>query len=104
MPHVQGGEELPFLDIDDSAGLGGGDQEIGLARQERRYLKDVSHLSHRGGLTGVVDVGENGNAQSLFDARQYVQTFLNARTAKRPQRCAVRLVVRGLEDERNAAP
>ena len=46
--HVPGGEELGFFYVDDAAGFGGGDEEIGLAREEGGDLQDVDDFG--GGL------------------------------------------------------
>ena len=35
-----------------------GDQQIGLARQERRNLQDIDDCARRSGLVGVVHVGQ----------------------------------------------
>ena len=45
--HVPGRKELRFLYVDDAAGFGGGDEEIGLAREEGGDLQDVRRLRRR---------------------------------------------------------
>ena len=45
--HVPGRQELALLDVDDLAGLRGGDQQVGLAAQEGRDLQDVDDAARR---------------------------------------------------------
>ena len=45
--HVVGREKLSLLDVDDAAGLRGGDEQIGLAAEERGNLQDVGDLGGR---------------------------------------------------------
>ena len=66
--------ELALLDVDDAAGAAGGQQQVGLAAEERRDLQDVGHLGGRLGLRRLVDVGEDGKAFGL-DAGQDAQSF-----------------------------
>ena len=43
--HVVGREELTLLDVDDPAGLGRGDEQIGLPAEERGNLQHVGDLA-----------------------------------------------------------
>ena len=56
--------------IDHAAGARGGFEQVGLTRQERRNLQDVGDLGDRRGVRGLVDVGQDGDAGSLADARR----------------------------------
>ena len=47
MLHIIGREELTLLDVDDAAGLRGGDEQVGLAREKRRNLEHVRDFSRR---------------------------------------------------------
>ena len=65
--HVPGRKELSLLYVDDATGFGGGEEKIGLAREEGGDLQDVRNLSGGSGLGGVVDVGEDREMQIGFD-------------------------------------
>ena len=78
-----GREELSLLDVDDPPGARRGDEQIRLARQERRDLQDVGDLGRRRRLRGLVDVGQDRHAGRLADAREHAQPFVEARAAKR---------------------
>jgi len=102
VPHVPGGDELALLDVDGASGLGGGDQQVGLATEEGGDLEDGFDVAEGfAGLFAVlggVDVGEHGQAGALGDGAQDAAAFGEAGTAKAPERGAVGLVVAGLED------
>lgn len=74
MAHVSGGDELAFFDIDravvDLGGLGGGDEEIGLAAEEGGDLEDVDSLGGYAAVLGGVDVGEDGEAGGFGDGAE----------------------------------
>src|SRR5207245_10912555 len=50
--HVPGREELALFDVDSIAGLGGGDQEVGLAAEIGRDLQNVDRFGGRRALFG----------------------------------------------------
>ena len=101
--HVPRRKELRFLDVDDAAGFGGGDQKISLAREECWDLQDIRDLGGRSGLGGVVDVGEDRELQIGFDFSEDAQSFGQSRAAKGFYRGTIGLVVRGFEDVGDAA-
>ena len=80
--HIPGREELPLLDVDGLARIGGGDQQIGLTRQERRDLQHVDCLRHARALFGVVHVGEHRNFQRVADFGKYRQSRVEADAAR----------------------
>ncbi len=100
--HVGARKELRFLDIDGFAGLRRGHQQIGLPAEESGNLQHVDHLAGRFGLPGLVDVGEE--LQPPFGAHvgEHLQPLVDAGTAERPERRAVGLVERSLEDDAGA--
>jgi hypothetical protein len=100
--HVPWGDELGFLDVDDAAGFGRGEEEIGLAREKGRDLQDVADFGGRLRLGGLVNVSEDGEVQVGFDFGEDAQAFLEAGTAKGFYRGAVGFVIGGFEDVGNA--
>lgn len=100
--HVGGGNELTLLDVDGAAvllgGLGGGDEEIGLAAEEGGDLEDVDGLGDAGAVLGGMDVGEDGEAVGLRDGLEDAGAFLDAGAAEAVDGGSVGLVVAGLED------
>src|SRR5689334_25297578 len=48
-----------------------------------------------------MDIGEHGNVNFLFDLFQDTEPFIDAGSAKAANRCAIGLVVRRFENERN---
>lgn len=98
-PHVAWSEELPFFDIDGSAGGGGCEEEVGLAAKESGYLEDIGDLGDRGGLFGVVDIGKDGEAEGIADLAEEVEAFFEAWAAERIDGGAVGLVETGLKNE-----
>jgi hypothetical protein len=65
--HVPGRQELALLDVDRTAGAGGGDQEVGLAAQEGRDLQHVHGLGQQRALAGFVHVGQHRQAGHFAD-------------------------------------
>ena len=63
--HVPRREELALLDVDDTAGLGRGHEEIGLTAQERRDLQHVDGFGDPRALRGLMDIGEHRHAELL---------------------------------------
>src|SRR6266850_1566401 len=100
--HLFGREELALLDVHRPAGRSRGADEIRLAAEEGRGLQHVHHRGDRFHLLLGMHVGQHGNADFLFHVRKNLQALVHAQTAKGLARAAVRLVVRRLEDERNA--
>ena len=97
MFHFLGSEELGFLDIDHSAGLGHRDHQVGLARQKGRQLDDVAHLGDHGRLLRLVDVGDDRHAEGLLDVLEDPHAFFKARAAIGGHGRTVGLVEAGLE-------
>ena len=75
VPHVERGQELPLLDVDDLAGLRRRDQQVGLPRQEGGDLEHVGDGGDRRGLGGLVDVGEDGAAELGLHALEGAQAL-----------------------------
>src|SRR5262249_10888071 len=94
----------PLFDVDRAAGRRRGLQQIGLAAQESRDLQYVRDLGRHSGLISFMNVGDDWRAYPLLDSSQYAQPLLHSQAAERAGRSAVRLVVRGFEDERNVQP
>ena len=100
--HVVGREELALLDVDDPVGARRRFEQVRLPREERRNLQDVGDLGDRRRVRGLVDVGQDRDAGALAHAREDAQALVEARAAERSSRRPVGLVVRGLEDVRDA--
>ncbi len=73
--HVPGRKELRLLHVDDAAGLGGGEEKIGLAREEGRDLQNVRDFSGACCLGCVVNVGEDGKVEVGFDFAKNTQAI-----------------------------
>ncbi len=99
MSHVPRRHELALLEIDCSTAERGSDYQIGLAAEKRGNLENIDDFGHLGHVGGFVHVGENWNAQLIFDFFQYSQAFFNAGTAKAANRSAIGFVIAGFEDE-----
>eukprot|EP01137_Pigoraptor_chileana_P021379 Opistho-2@84989 len=102
--HVPRGHELTLLHVDRTARLRRGDEKVGLAREEGRDLQDVDSLGDFGALIRQVDIGENRQAGGLADLVEDIERGVEAETAGRIDRRAVRLVERGLVDDLRAEP
>lgn len=100
--HVPGGDELTFFDVDGAAGLGGGDEQVGLAAEEGGDLQNGLDVAK--GIASLLailrgmNVGENGQTRVLGDGAEDAAAFDEAGPAKALDRGAVGLVVAGLED------
>jgi len=99
--HVPRRDELGFLDVDDAAGLGGSEKKIRLAREKSGDLQDVAGFCGRGGLRGIVDVGEDRNLEIGFNFAEDAKAFDQARAAEGFYRRSIGLVVGGFEDVGN---
>ncbi len=99
-----GARNWPFLMLTTRPGRGRGDQQVGLAAQERGNLQDVGDV--RGGrrLGRLVDVGQDRHRRARLDRRQNAQPLGQTGAAERAARRPVRLVVGRLENERHLQP
>src|SRR5262249_190421 len=77
-------------------------QQIGLAAEKSRYLQHVHCFCYRGNIRRFMDVGQHRYARSFPDLSQNSQAFFQSWAAKTLERRAIRLVVRGFEDEWNS--
>ena len=100
--HVPGRQELTLLDVDDLAGFGGGNQQIGLAAEECRNLQDVDDLRGAHALLDVVHVGQHRQLQALLDLGKDRQRRLQADAARGVRRGAVGLVEGGFKNQADA--
>ena len=96
--HVEGGDKLAFLDVDGTAGFGGGDEEVGLAAEEGGDLEDVDGLAYGGTVLGGVDVGEDGEAGGFGYGAENAAAFDEAGAAEAADGGAVGFVIAGFED------
>ncbi len=99
--HVPGRDKLAFLDVDGAACAAGGDQQVGLAAEEGRNLKDIDSFGGNFAVGGLVDIGENRQAGIFGDAAEDSRSLYEAGAAKTPHTGAIGLVVAGFEDEGN---
>ena len=97
--HVLGRQKLPLFDVDDTARLGRGDQEICLAAEEGRDLKHVDHAGEQRALFALMNVGQNGQAPAFADFGEDRKRSLNPHAAGRRTRAAVSLIEGGFIDE-----
>ncbi|OPZ80908.1 MAG: hypothetical protein BWY75_03679 [bacterium ADurb.Bin425] len=74
--HVPRRQKLSFLDIDTFAGLGGGNQKVGLAAKEGWYLQYVQDFGSRLALFTFVHIGEHRQPQFFLDLGEHFQPFL----------------------------
>src|SRR5262249_17245616 len=101
MLHVPGRDKLAFFYIYHALRKRSSDDQVSLTTKKRRNLQDVRNLSHNGHVGRFVNVRENRNMYFVFHFPEDAQAFVQSRPAKTLQRCAVRFVVRRLEDKRN---
>ena len=104
VPHVPRREELALLDVDHPAGLGGGDEQVGLPAEEGRDLEDVDHRRHDRALLPLVHVGEDRHAELAAEIGEDRERRLEPHAALALEAGAVRLVERGLVDEADPEP
>ncbi len=100
--HRFGCQELTFLDIDHLAGVGRGDQKVGLTAQKRRNLQYVHIFGGYGGFGGQVYVSDYGYAEGIAHFGEYAQCLFVSYALKRVQSAAVGLAVAALEYVRYA--
>ena len=94
------GDELPLLDVDDSAGAPGGEQQVGLAAEKGGDLQDVGDLGGRLGLRRLVNIGQDREACSLRTPARMRSPSLKPGPAVGASAGAVGFVERRFEDER----
>ncbi len=94
--HVPGGQELALLDVHRRPRLAGGQQKIGLPRQERRDLDHIHHRRRLARLARVMDIGQDRHPHRPHRL-QHLQPGLQPQAALARQRGAVGLVIAGLE-------
>ena len=104
MLHIARGKKLPLLDVDSLPGGGGGEEDVGLAAEKGRNLKEIAYGTSGRGLLGEVHIA--GDRQPCFtpDAVEDRQTVLDAGPSKGRAARAVGLVVRGFEDDLDRQP
>lgn len=100
--HVRGRDELAFLDVDGSAGFSGGDEQVGLAAEKGRDLKDVYGFGGDFALGGLVHIGQHGEAGFAGEAGKNACALKEAGAAKAFDAGAVGFVVACFEDVRDA--
>ena len=98
MAHVEGRDELAFLNVDGSACFGGSDEEVCLAAEEGGDLEDVDGLAYGGAVLGGVDVGEDGETGALRYGAEDAAAFDEAGAPEAANGGAVGFVVTGFED------
>ncbi len=95
--HFERRQKLSFLHVHDFACLGGGNQQIRLPAEKRRYLQHIDHAAGLGRLRLRVHVGQHRHADLLFHLGQHLEALLQPRPAKRRDRSPIRFVERRLE-------
>ena len=87
------GDKLTFLDINDPLITGNLRNEIRLARQKCRYLKDIENFRCGLDLFKTMDIGKNGNLEICTDIGQMPETIFQPWSPKRMDRRSVGLIV-----------
>src|SRR5690606_10491071 len=100
--HVPRRQKLSLLDIHDTSGLCGSNQQIGLAAKKCRDLQDIDHRSNFGTLLFSVDIRQHRKAELLLEIGEYFHCLFEADSTLGLQGCAIGLVEAGLVDETNA--
>ncbi len=77
--HVPRRDELPLLDVDCAAALPRRYEQVGLAAEKGRDLKDVYCFGHAWNIGGFVDVSKHGNLHCLGDLAEDARTFFQPR-------------------------
>ena len=99
----QGERNWPFLMFTGLPCERRADDEIGLSAQERRRLQHIDDRRDFAERRVLVHVGQHRHAELAPHVLEHLRRpCLDARAAKALARGAVRLVVGGLEDERDA--
>ena len=108
LPHLVNGklhglaaQKLAFFDVYHLAGLGSGDEQIGLPAQERRDLQHIHVLRGQRGLARFVDIGDGGHPNFAPHFLQDAQRRFVANTGKGVEPRAVGLAVGTFKDEGN---
>ena len=101
MGGIPGGKELPLLDIHGPRLAGDFDDEIGLPAEKGRNLQDIEDPGGRFDLLEAMDVGENGDIELLPDLLENLEPPDQTGPPVGIPGGPVRLVVGGLEDERD---
>jgi hypothetical protein len=106
--HVLWRKELSLLHIDRAAVLlrrvRRRDQQVGLAAEERRYLKHSTNPRDRVTLLRIVHIACHRNSELVLDALQHFQPGFQARPALGMNRGAIGLIKRGFKDVVDIAP
>ena len=97
----QGARNCPFFRLTARPVAGRGLDQVGLARQQSRYLEHIHDLRTGPGLRRFVHVGQHRQAGVGFDLLQDPQTRLQTRSAIGVMAGAVGFIERGLEYQRN---
>ena len=99
MFHIPGCTELTFFNVDDLAGFGCSDHQVGLPAQKSRYLKHVNILGNNAALFLFMNVGNNRNViVELFDFLKSQHSLFKANPAGAVDGCAVGFVEGSLEN------
>ncbi len=91
-----------MLDIDDGAGLGRGDDELGLHAEIGWNLQHVDNICGGRRLVWVVNVGQHRHLEAGLDFLQNLQPRVEPRALVVLQRAAVVFRERGFENQRYA--
>jgi hypothetical protein len=99
VPHIGGRHELAFFDVHSSTGPCGGDEQVGLPRQECGYLEYRANCAYRSRLMRFVDIRRNGKTRGFGYRRQDFQSGFQPCPPKSSAAGAVCLIERSFEDE-----
>ena len=100
--NIIGREKLPFLDVHRASAGRRREEQVGLAAKKSGDLEDIDHLGGGFDLACIVDVGQDGTPETLFDLGEDFKALRQSGTAKRLAAGPVGFVEGSLEDERNA--
>ena len=95
----QGETNCPFLMLTGASAQRRCNHKISLPAQKRGNLQHVDDFRDSCNVRDLVNVGQHRNLNLIFYFLQNPQTFLQSGPAKTANRCAIGLVVAGLEDE-----
>ncbi|CQL67656.1 Uncharacterised protein [Salmonella enterica subsp. enterica serovar Typhimurium str. DT104] len=99
--HLTRAYELRLFHVNHSAGFRHRFHQVGLARQKRRELNHVNHISNRLRLAGFMDVSDHFYAKCLLEFLEDFHPFFQTRPTVRVNRGTVGFIKRGLEHVRN---